>query len=107
MSAVCHGAGRPVGVPVTVTDTADEVVVAPALSVARAVNEYVPADTFVCVNEYGAVLSVPINVPPLKKSTLLIVPSLSEALALMVMDAGSVKVVPWVGEVMLTKGTTL
>ncbi len=46
MSAAVHPAGNP---PVTVTDRAADVVVAPALSVAMAVNEYDAAATLLHV----------------------------------------------------------
>ena len=49
----------------TVTETADEVVLAPRLSVATAVMEYVPAATLLQVYVYGEVAFSPSLVVPL------------------------------------------
>jgi hypothetical protein len=48
----------------TVTLTADDVVVAPSLSRATAVSEYVPADTLLHVALYGAAVSLPTSCVP-------------------------------------------
>jgi hypothetical protein len=60
-----------------------------ALSVARAVNEYVPAATLRQVAANGAVVAVPTRVPLARNSTFEIVPSLSLAVARSVMSAGA------------------
>ena len=49
---------------VTMADTADEVAVAPLLSTAVALNEYVPAVLVLQVTEYGLVVSDAINAVP-------------------------------------------
>jgi hypothetical protein len=85
---------------------ADEVVAAPVLSVAFAVIECVPAGAFVHVKVKGAVVDVPNNVAPLKKSTLLTDPSASNAFAIIVIFAGVVKVLLSAGMVILTVGAT-
>ena len=56
--------GKVFGAGLTVTEAAVEVVIDPSLSVARAVNEYVPAATFVHPHWYGADVSVPRSVEP-------------------------------------------
>src|SRR5438874_6712684 len=84
--------------------TAAEVVAAPKLSVALAVIECVPAATLLQVMLYGATVSVPIKPLSPKKSTLVTVPSESEAAALIGIVAGAVKVAPLTGAVMLTAG---
>ena len=58
------------------------------MSVTLAVSRYFPAPTLVQVNEYRNVVSVPSSVVPWKNWTRLTDPSLSEALAWMVMLAG-------------------
>ena len=63
-----------------------------------------PAGTLVQLKLYGAEVSVLSRVVPWKNSTLLIVPSESLAVALMVMLAGAVNTVLFVGLVMLTVG---
>jgi len=73
----------------TVIGTAAEVVTPPALSVALAVSEYDPAPTLLQVAVYGEFADVPISVAPAKKSTLLIDPSESLALAVIAMVAGA------------------
>ena len=50
-----------------------EVVTADVLSVAWALSEYTPAGTLLQANVYGAALTTPINVVPLKNDTLVIV----------------------------------
>jgi hypothetical protein len=87
--------------------TAADVVTAPALSVAFAVSEYVPAATPLQEYEYGLTKSSPSFVDPLKNSTLLTDPSESLAEALIVTEAGAVKLAPFEGEVMLTVGALL
>ena len=61
MSEAVHPAGNP---PVTVTERDAEVVMAPALSRARAVNQYVPAGAPLQITLYGLVVSEPINAMP-------------------------------------------
>ena len=63
------------------TLTAADVAVAPLLSAATAVSEYVPALEGVQVTEYRAALLDPMGVDPAKKSTRAIVPSASLAAA--------------------------
>ena len=67
MSWSVHGDGNPPGggALATVAVAAFDVVVAPELSVATAVIEYVPAATFVHDALYGLDVTVPINVAPL------------------------------------------
>ena len=91
----------------TVMLIALEVVTAPALSVALAVSVKFPAATLFHVKLYGDVVSVPNSVLPLNNSTLLMVPSLSVAVASMAIFAGAVKVAPLAGLVMLTVGDRL
>jgi len=98
--------GGELGGPLTVIVTAADVVAAPALSVALAVSVYVPAARFAMLTLYGAVVSVPTRLLPLKKSTFATVPSLSAAVAFTVTLAGAVKVAPLAGLVMLTVGGT-
>ena len=57
-------AGGSVDPLVTVTVTAADVVDNPALSVATAVSEYVPAGTLFHANVYGAAVSVASSVDP-------------------------------------------
>lgn len=57
--------------------------------------------------EYGAIVSTPSDGAPLKNSSCVTDPSLSEALAVIVMFAGAVKVAPLVGELILTEGGLL
>ena len=71
----------------TVIEMGFEVFGPPALSVATAVNEYVPGPGGVNVTEYGDVMSVPREVAPLKNSTLETLPSVSLAVALIVTAA--------------------
>src|SRR5882762_10985574 len=70
---------------VTVMATAVDVVPALRLSVAFAVNEYVPAGTLAQAKVKGPVRSSPNLVVPWKNSTLAMVPSLSVAVELIVM----------------------
>ena len=79
----------------------------PKLSVARAVSVYVPAATPLQVKLYGAVVSSPSFVVPLKNSTLVTVPSASEAVAARFTVAGAVKVAPLLGCVSVTVGAAL
>jgi hypothetical protein len=55
---------------------------------------------------YGAVVAVPRNVAPWKKSTFVTVPSRSLAVAVMVMLAGADTTALFAGAVMLTVGGT-
>jgi hypothetical protein len=87
--------------------TAAEVVVAPSSSRATAVMEYAPAATFVHEIENGLDVSDPIDWPLAKKFTAATVPSVSDALALIVIVAGAVNVAPLVGLVMATIGDAL
>src|SRR4051795_11174036 len=75
------GAAPPVLPPLILIETAADVVAAPALSVARALTEYVPAATPPHENVYGAVVSEPTTVEPFRKSTRDTVPSASAAVA--------------------------
>jgi amino acid permease len=93
--------------PRTLTVTALEVAFALWSSVALAVKEYVPGGGFFQVRLYGAVVSDPIKDVPAKNSTFLTVPSLSVALAVMVIVVGAVNVAAFAGAVMLTAGGTL
>src|SRR4051812_5164658 len=67
----------------------DDVATTPLLLVAFAVRTYVPAGTLPHVPEYGAVVSVPTSVEPLKNSTLLIVPDVVAAVAASAIVAGA------------------
>src|SRR5690242_1162598 len=80
------------------------VVLAPALSTARALTEYVPLPTFVQLKVYGDELSEPRTVEPLRKSTRDTVPSGSLAVAAKLTVAGAVNVWPAVGVVRPTVG---
>ena len=66
-----------------------------------------PAETLGQLKVYGLLVAVPNSVVPLKNSTLVIVPSLSEAIAETVMFAGAVEVPLFAGAVRLTDGGTL
>src|SRR2546422_527713 len=90
----------------TVTFTAADVAVAPRLSVATAVREYVPAGALLHEKLKGAVVSSPSLVAPWKNSTLATLPS-SVAVAEIGNCAGAVKVAPLAGLVMLTAGGLL
>ncbi|KFB77423.1 MAG: hypothetical protein AW06_001461 [Candidatus Accumulibacter cognatus] len=56
---------------------------------------------------YGAAVAVPISVVPWKNSTLLIVPSVSAAVAVRGIAAGATKLAPAAGAVRLTVGAWL
>ena len=88
----------------TVISIGLEVVTAPPLSVALAVNVYPPAPILFHGIEYGLVAAVPKSVDPAKKSTLATVPSLSLAVAFTMIFAGTVNVAPLAGLVILTVG---
>ncbi len=66
-----------------------------------------PSATEFQVKLKGVVKSSPSLVLPLKNSTLLTVPSASEALAVSVIVAGAVKLLPLVGDVRFTAGAKL
>ena len=66
-----------------------------------------PDETLGQLKVYGLLVAVPNSVVPLKKSTLVIVPSLSEAIAETMMFAGAVEVLLFAGAVRLTDGGTL
>src|SRR6267154_1547703 len=91
----------------TATGTPAETVVAPALSVAFAVKEYVPAGTLAQAKVKGPARSSPNLVVPWKNSTLVMVPSLSVAFALIVTVEPVVKPALLAGLVILTTGATL
>jgi hypothetical protein len=91
----------------TVIGTAADVVTPPALSVALAVSEYEPAATLLHVTAYGELVDVPISVAPAKKSTLLIDPSESLALAMIEMVAGATNRALAAGLVTATFGKAL
>ena len=74
--------------------TAADVVVAPALSVAVAVSAYAPGASPPSVVPKGELVAVPTKLPFAKKSTLLMLPSGSLALAVTGTLAGAVKVAP-------------
>src|SRR5207237_6757716 len=99
-----HGKPPGGGALATVTVAAFDVDVAFRLSVAFAVIEYVPAATFVHVALYGLLVTVPIDAAPLKNSTFETVPSLSDAVALSEIVAGSLYVAPFTGDVNVTVG---
>ncbi len=80
------------------------VVVAPALSVARAVSLYVPAAPTFHWPVYGAVVSSLSFVAPLKNSTRVTLPSASAAVAASATLAGDVKLAPFDGDVSDTVG---
>src|SRR5687768_12307180 len=88
----------------TSMETPPDVFTAAWLSVAFAVRMYVPAGTLLHTNVWGLVRSSPSFVVPVKNSTLLTVPSLSVAFALMVTVFPVVKVALLTGLVMLTEG---
>src|SRR4030065_346171 len=88
-----------VGGTFTVMFTAAEVVAVPRLSVALAVIWCAPAGALFQMVLYGAVVLVPSNMPLSKNSTLVIVPSLSAASAVIVMLAGAVKALLFAGAV--------
>ena len=88
----------------TVTTTALEVVAAPLLSVAFAVSENAPAPGFIHAKVYGGLRLSPSFVVPLKNSTLLTLPSASEAFATRVMVAGAWNRDATTGLVMPTHG---
>src|ERR1044071_3094659 len=92
MSACDHPEGRPGAAVLRVIVTPAAAVVAPTLFHAP---------------EYGLVVSLPIDVLPLKNSTFEIVPSMSLAFADTVIDAGAVYVAPLVGLVTFTLGGVL
>src|SRR3954451_14320702 len=92
---------------VTVMVLAALVVVAPRLSVARAVSVYEPGATPVQSYVYGAVVSSPSLADPLKNSTLLTVPSESVALAASETVAGAVNAAPFAGCVSAAPGAAL
>jgi hypothetical protein len=92
---------------VTVSVAGLDVLLAPPLSTATAVSEYVPAGTLLHVTLYGELASLPISVVPAKKSTRETVPSLSLAFALTSTVAGADTVVPFAGLVSVTVGGVL
>src|ERR1051325_167496 len=69
---------------ITVMLTGADVLRRPILSTATPRNAYSPSTRFDQVIVYGAVVTPPIRDPLAKKSTLAIVPSLSDAIARMV-----------------------
>ena len=79
-------------------------VTAPALSVAFTVSWWSPEGAFFQRYEYGAVVSSPSFVAPRKNSTLWTVPSVSVAVASMVMVGCQANVASLAGEVMLAVG---
>src|SRR5262245_12969643 len=89
---------------VTTILTGVEIAVAPPLSVAFAVREWLPPVTLLHVIRKGLFVTVPNNVAPAKKSTRAIVPSLSEASALMVISAPAVNAAFSVGLRIATVG---
>ncbi len=89
---------------VTVTTAAADVVLAPTLSVATAVTEYVPAATLAHVAAKGAEVIAPIRAVPAKNSTRATAPPLSLAEATNGMVAGAANVAPPTGEVSATVG---
>src|SRR4030095_6587322 len=88
----------------TVIDTPEEVPVAPALSVARAVRECVPTDAPCQSMEYGAVVSEPISAPPSRKPTRVTEPSTSAAEAESAMVDPAANVAPLAGAVRVAVG---
>ncbi|MNN07343.1 hypothetical protein D3C81_1201670 [compost metagenome] len=116
MCAVWEVTRRPVGTLGAVVSlfstttwmrTDAERVLALRLSVATAVSRWLPLGALRQSRRYGARVSTPSDTPPLKNSTLLMLPSLSEALAVMVMALPAVNVEPGAGEVRLMRGAWL
>lgn len=100
-----HGApSGGTGIALTVIAMAADLVVAPKLSVAATLSEWDPAGAFFHKKLYGAVVSWPIFVLATKNSTLLIVPSGSDAAAVIVIKAGTLKVAPSDGLVRVATG---
>jgi hypothetical protein len=79
------------------------VAVAPVLSTATAVTTWLPEGA-AHVAEYGLLVSEPTFVVPAKKSTRVIVPSLSLAVADNAIEAGAVNAAPFAGPVSVTVG---
>jgi len=90
-----------------VTVTVALVVLAPTLSVATAVNAYVPAIAGVQLVLYGLVVSVAIADPFDRNTTELTVPSLSAASAVKVTTVPGATDKPLAGAVTLTVGALL
>src|SRR5713226_2556362 len=88
----------------TIILTAVEVVLAPWVSVALAVNVCVPVARLTRATLYGKTVTVPTSVAPSKKSTFATASSTSTALAVTETLAGGVKLALLAGEVMLTMG---
>jgi len=84
--------------------TAALVVKAPALSVARTVSTWFPTETFLQMYEYGAVVSWPSTVVPSRNSTLVTCPSLSVAVAAIVIVGFQAKLAPSAGNVIAAAG---
>src|SRR5437588_6957 len=92
--------------------TGSEVVMAPPLSVAFAVKTYWPAGTLAQVRQnglagptlIGLLVLIPRLLAPAKNSTVATNPSTSRASAQILILAGAVKVVPFVGTAIRTVG---
>jgi hypothetical protein len=95
---------RTVSVCVRVTETPPDVVLAPELSVDRAVRTYVPAVGGDHVIDHGDVVSVPMRDVPAKNSTLTTLPSASVADAVSVTFVGMLNVEPFAGPVSVAEG---
>ncbi|MNN29341.1 hypothetical protein D3C81_1429400 [compost metagenome] len=91
----------------TVMRTVAERVLALRLSVATAVSEWLPLGALRQSRLYGVWVSTPSDTRLLKNSTLLMLPSLSAALAVTVMALPAVKVDPEAGEVRVMRGAWL
>lgn len=89
---------------VTESVIAVEVAAAPRLSDATAVIVCEPTPTLLQITEYGDDIDDPSDVLPLKYSTLVMLPSLSDALAVKLKLPGANALAPLVGDVILTVG---
>ncbi len=95
---------NPPDAAVTVMLTASDSAVAPSSSVACALNVWTPTAALVHVTVKGADEASPIFPPDAKNSTLLTVPSVSDAAAVTAMAAGAVNDAPAEGAVIDTVG---
>lgn len=91
-----------------VTVTAALVVAMPQRSVARAVTVCAPAEDGVQLTEYGALASaLPIVVVPTRNTTLAMLPSLSDAVAVSVIGVPTLPLLLWAGAERATEGALL
>ena len=107
MKATVGGCVSPVAALI-VTVTAALVAALPQLSVARAVSVCVPAADGVQFTEYGALASaLPMAVAPSKNTTLAMLPSLSDAVAVRVIGVPTVPLLLLAGAMSATEGALL